>query len=82
MEQLDLSQPCRQAVLHQAYEILLAGHMGKKMAHRILQQFYWLNMWSSSSSYVRTARKYHNHVMPKADTHCALTSELQKWLYQ
>ena len=40
VEQLVLLGSCRQAVLHLAHEISLAGHMGKKTAKRILQRLY------------------------------------------
>ena len=41
-EQLVLPQACRQAVLHMAHNIPLAGHLGReKTADRILQRFFW-----------------------------------------
>ena len=42
IEQLVLPTQCRNAVLHLAHDIPLAGHLGKgKTSQRVLERFYW-----------------------------------------
>ena len=52
IKQLVLPISCRKAVLQLAHAIPLAGHLGrKKTAQRILQQFYWPNVFKDAAEF-------------------------------
>jgi len=54
-QQLVLPHRCRQAVLHLAHDVLMAGHVGIfKTKDHILQQYYWPGIFSDVAKYCRT----------------------------
>ena len=54
VEQLVLPSPCRRTVLEVAYQIPLAGHLGKtKTADRVRQRFYWLSLFKDVEEFCR-----------------------------
>ena len=58
IEQLVLPTSCRKAVLQLAHAIPLAGHLGrKKTAQRILQRFYWPNMFKDAAEFCTTCQE-------------------------
>ena len=55
IDQLVLPVVCRKAVLQLAHAIPLAGHMGRmKTAQRILQRFYWPNVFKDAAEFCKT----------------------------
>ena len=58
IEQLVLPTSCRKAVLQLAHAVPLAGHLErKKTAQRILQQFYWPNVFKDAAEFCKTCHK-------------------------
>ena len=54
-EQLVLPQRCRDAVLHLAHEVPMAGHLGiTKTKDRILQRYYWPGIFKDIAQYCCT----------------------------
>ena len=55
VQQLVLPLTCRQAVLHIAHTIPLAGHLGRdKTTQRILRRFYWPTLYKDVAEYCRS----------------------------
>ena len=53
-----LPSSCRKAVLQLAHAIPLAGHMGrKKTSERILQRFYWPNVFKDATEFCKTCQE-------------------------
>ena len=58
IDQLVLPSSRRRAVLQLAHAIPLAGHMGrKKTAQRILQRFYWPNVFKDVAEFCKTCQE-------------------------
>ena len=60
-KQLILPKKCREAVLKMAHEIPMAGHLGKcRTTKRLLQRFYWPNIYQDVANLCRNCQKAHN----------------------
>jgi transposase InsO family protein len=58
IDQLVIPLSCRQDILRLAHEIPLSGHLGrKKTAQRVLQRFYWPNVFKDTAEFCKTCQK-------------------------
>ena len=68
VEQLILPRQCRKVVLKLGHEAPLAGHMGRnKTLCRVLQRFYWPNIYGDVAEWCRSCpncQKTHNRKTP------------------
>ena len=54
MEQLVLPKQCHNTVLHLAYDIPLAGHLGKgKTSQKVLERFYWPTLYRDVANFCK-----------------------------
>ena len=64
VDQIVLPKKCRNSVLHIAHTIPTAGHLGKKMANRILGRLYWPTLYRDVADFCRSCEAC------QKSTHC------------